>query len=67
MDIRLDDSYIPIYQELMKLHGEKTRPGLARLLIRDAAKEAGLWGKQGDPEPTDSTSESDPQAVQAQP
>ncbi len=53
MDIRIDGPHEQALVKLMKRNGEKTSVGMTRLLIRDAARDAGLWA-EGD---TDKTSE----------
>jgi hypothetical protein len=43
MDIRIDGLHEKALIRLMERNNEKTGVGMARILIRDAAKEAGLW------------------------
>ncbi len=62
VDVRIGGPHMAALQRLKALNGEKLAIGMVRLLIRDAAKEAGMW-----PEPAESTAESDPEAAQLQP
>lgn len=43
MDIRIEGLHEEALVRLMKRNGEKTSVAMARLLIRDAAKAAGVW------------------------
>lgn len=48
MDIRIDGLHERAFVRLMKRNGEKTIAGMTRILIRDAAINAGLWGEEDD-------------------
>lgn len=43
LDVRLYGPHKLALQKLKERNGEKTPVGMVRLLIRDAAKEAGMW------------------------
>lgn len=43
MDIRIDGLHEKALLRLMERNNEKTGVGMARILIREAAKDAGLW------------------------
>lgn len=43
MDIRIDGLHEKALLRLMERNNEKTGVGMARILIRDAARDAGLW------------------------
>lgn len=43
MDIRIDGLHERAFLRLMEANGEKTIASMARVLIRDAAIDAGVW------------------------
>lgn len=43
MDVRIEGSYEGLLLRLARLNSEPTATGMVRALIRDAAKEVGLW------------------------
>ena len=43
MDIRLDGTYEEMVQKLADYNQEPTATGMVRNLVRDAAKQAGIW------------------------
>lgn len=53
MDIRLDRIHTKLLRELRRQEGERTDTGMVRLLIRQAAKERGLWPTQAADPSTD--------------
>lgn len=43
MYIQIDGAHEKALLRLVELNGEKSASGMMRLLVRDAAKEAGVW------------------------
>ena len=43
MDIRLEGTYEEMLLKLADYNQEPTATGMARILVRDAAKQLGLW------------------------
>lgn len=43
MDVRIEGAHEQALLRLMQHNNEKTAVAMTRMLIRDAAKEAGLW------------------------
>lgn len=58
MDIRIDGPHEKALLRLMLTYGEKTAVGMTRMLIREAAKQAGEWPTvEQDPEVTEAATE----------
>lgn len=47
MDIKIDGIHERAMLRLMEQNGQKTSVGMVRLLIRDAAMQAGAWHENG--------------------
>jgi len=43
MDVRIDKQNEEVLRKLAQLNGQPTAASMVRMLIRDAAKEVGLW------------------------
>jgi hypothetical protein len=43
MDVRIDELHEKILRDLAKRNGQPTAASMVRLMIHNAAKEAGIW------------------------
>jgi hypothetical protein len=51
MQLEIDGLHEKALLRLMERNNEKTGTGMTRILIRDAAKDVGLWPVGNEPEP----------------